>query len=481
MTLWIYLHFPYLQLDSLFTQHQTNLVIVDQRDHRIVQASQLALAQGVKIGMGLGSAAMLCDSLQVHPYDKKSEATQLNTIAQALYLITSDIALFPPNGILLRASNMLTLYHGLNPYWAAIQCQLKPFALRYQFSSGYSALAAMLLAKTGHNQISNDKESLLATVQSHDLCHTELSEKQITQLYRVGIRTVNNLITLPLPELARRFNLELVNYVGRLLGQLKHPIEFFHPPAHFQRHLELLYEIENTLWLEKPLMILLQQLESYLLTRSQVAYELTLTLHLRHDETATLGDSSDYNTDTTTRILLCQSAQGEWRASHWLSLYRLLLGNLTLDNAIQSLTLSIKRSGQLSDNSPDLFSGALGNLSELELISILQAKLGRSQVSGIIMTDDPRPEKSTLLYDAASSAPSRALKTARQRPSLLLPIPQALSGPIALKRGPERIVTGWWDDGQITRDYFIAQDEYGRWLWVFRDAQQQWFIHGQFS
>jgi protein ImuB len=481
MTLWIYLHFPHLQLDSLFTQHPVSLVIVDQQNHRIAQANQLALAQGVKLGMSLGSAAMLCDSLQVHPYDKNSEASQLNTIAQALYLITSDIALFPPNGILLRASNMLALYHGLNPYWAAIQCQLEPFTLRYQFSSGYSALAAMLLAKTGYNQISDDRVSLLTTVQSRDLCDTELSEKQINQLYRVGIRTVNNLVDIPLPELARRFNLELVNYVGRLLGQLKHPIEFFHPPAHFIRHLELLYEIENTLWLEKPLTILLQQLESYLQTRSQVAYELILTLHLRHDEAATLGDNRGHNAGTATRVLLCQSAQGEWRASHWLNLYQLLLGSLTLDSTIQSLTLSIKRAGQLSDNGPDLFSGALGDLSQLELISILQAKLGHSQVSGIIMTDDPRPEKSTLVYDATSPAPSLALKTARQRPSLLLPIPQALSDPIALKHGPERIVTGWWDDGQITRDYFIAQDEHGRWLWVFRDTQQQWFIHGQFS
>ena len=33
----------------------------------------------------------------------------------------------------------------------------------------------------------------------------------------------------------------------------------------------------------------------------------------------------------------------------------------------------------------------------------------------------------------------------------------------------------------MIRDYFIARTEQGRWLWVFRTPEQQWFIHGQFS
>lgn len=66
MLLWLYLHFPTLQLDTLFHNKDSNhdadvaVAIVDGRRHEVIQANQYALEQGVKLGMGLGSAAALC-------------------------------------------------------------------------------------------------------------------------------------------------------------------------------------------------------------------------------------------------------------------------------------------------------------------------------------------------------------------------------------------------------------------------------------
>ncbi|MHB8415885.1 MAG: Y-family DNA polymerase, partial [Acidiferrobacteraceae bacterium] len=51
-----------------------------------------------------------------------------------------------------------------------------------------------------------------------------------------------------------------------------------------------------------------------------------------------------------------------------------------------------------------------------------------------------------------------------------------------LGAGPERIESGWWDGGDIARDYFIARDRSGARLWVFNDLHNgQWFLQGIFA
>ena len=93
---------------------------------------------------------------------------------------------------------------------------------------------------------------------------------------------------------------------------------------------------------------------------------------------------------------------------------------------------------------------------------------------------------------------------ARDRPSVLLAQPEPAQviavipdGPPSRLRwrgreyhvcssfGPERICQEWWSgplDGQCelnARDYFKVQDSHGRWLWVYRQLEEnRWFVHG---
>lgn len=464
MTLWLYLHFPALQLNALFAEQEHPLVIVDGARFQVVQANDLAIEQGIQIGMGLGSASALCHDLQVHPYDEKQEQQTLTDIAQWLYMVTSDIALFAPQGILLKASDMLCLYGSLERYWQTLSQHLDALGFKYYFSTGFSPYSAILLAKSATQIISDDRDHLLEKVRNFPLMATELASKQVDALLRVGVNTLNDLLSLPMQELARRFDIDLVNYVGRLLGQFKHPIDFYHPPEKFHSYLELLYEIENIQWLEKPLNILLKRLELFLTLRNQVAYELALTLHQRDKQDSTITFTS---------------ASGDYTAQQWARLCQLTLESIKLDAPVQGLTLAITRCGELEATSRDIFNGPQGQQTELELIGLLQAKLGKQQVRKVMLSDDPRPEHATQLCDPSKPIPYKA-KTLRHRPSILLPEPQRLQEKVALIQGPERFVTGWWDGADITRDYFVARSQQGRWLWVFRNQDKQWFLHGQF-
>ena len=59
----------------------------------------------------------------------------------------------------------------------------------------------------------------------------------------------------------------------------------------------------------------------------------------------------------------------------------------------------------------------------------------------------------------------------------------SFGGALALAAGPERIEAGWWDGGDVRRDYFIAIDGAGRRLWIFRDPRPPggWFLQGMFA
>jgi protein ImuB len=53
------------------------------------------------------------------------------------------------------------------------------------------------------------------------------------------------------------------------------------------------------------------------------------------------------------------------------------------------------------------------------------------------------------------------LKLQRSRP--------VYGSPLKLIAGPERIEAGWWDDGPAARDYFIAENDLGQLLWIYRE------------
>lgn len=474
MLLWLYLHFPTLQLDTLFHNKDSNhdadvaVAIVDGRRHEVIQANQYALEQGVKLGMGLGSAAALCQDLQVHPYDPEMEANRLSDIAQWLYMITSDICLFPPNGLLIKVTNMLSLYDGIDNYWSTLYAHLSHLEVQTFYSTGQSPFSAMLMAKQGKNWIEPQLTHLKQAILSYPLTCTELPNKQVEKLQRVGIQTIDDLLVLPLPEVAKRFDIDLVNYVGRLTGQFKHPVEFYHPAEHFSQYLELLFDIENIDWLQTPLTRLFKQLEVFLKLRDKVAFELQLTLHQR--------DHGD-------KPVTFHSAQGDYLATKWQALSKLTLENIQLDGPVNGLTLSIVRSEETQVNEHDLFDGVKGSQTSLELISTLQAKLGLQAVTSLKLTDDPRPEFATqpMTPTANDKAEVNTYLLKKLRPSLLYPKPVLLEQRVSVILGPERIISGWWDGNDIKRDYYVARNEQGQWLWLFRTEDKQWFIHGLFS
>jgi len=475
MTLWLYLHFPVLQLDTLYLDKKDkSIIIVEAKRNAVIQFNNTASLHGITLGMGLGTAASLCCDLNVHPYQADIEKEKLLEIAHWLYMVTSDIAFFEPNGILLRVSNMLTLYDGLDNYWQTLKRHLAPLKLHFHYASAYSPLAAQLLAQSGFDQVINNEEKLLKAVQQYSLNKTTLPTKTIEKLSRIGVNNLKDLLSIPITEISKRFDISLVNYVGRLTGKFKHPISFYSPPVYFKRCLQLLFDIENAQWLIRPLTLLLNKLENFLTLADKVTHEIVITLHQR---------------DVDNVDLIINSAQGDNMASKWLELCALTLESVQISAPVHSITLCASRVVAKNIAEVDLFSGYQANTSPAELLSILQAKLGKQAIKGLTLTEDARPELSSqfcepLSCERLSSAINLSIEASfkeKLRPSLLLASPERLIDKVSVIQGPERIATGWWDGHPIVRDYFVARSKQGRWLWIFRDQKKEWFLHGAFS
>ncbi|MCY7295783.1 Y-family DNA polymerase [Alteromonas sp. a30] len=472
--LWLYLHFPSIQLDTLYSseaQRHQPIAILNTHKNQVCQRNRIAKERGITLGMGLANAAMLEPDLSVIPYQVKAEENKLQEIADTLYQVTSDIHLFKPNGLLLRIHNMLNLYGGLSAYWAALRLQLNATGIRYNYATGYAPLCARLLARRRHNVISDEKQHIQNLLHQSPIEATDLPPRNIAQLKRVGIHKVGELLQQPRKSLTKRFDIKFINYLGRLNGELQHPIEFYQPKEHFHRYLTLLFDVEHKEQLISPLRKLLDDLEHFLRFRELLTEQLIFTLHQR---------------DEPAQCFKVGSVSGDDKASSWLPLIELKLEKIQLSAPVFAIEVEAGNTQPKSAEINDLFSANVIGISYAQLISLLSARLGESALLHPQIVNDHRPEYASQYREALQPtleplSLQLAQEKARLRPSFLLKTPLPLQEKTQLIYGPERISTGWWDDNAITRDYFIARTPQGRFYWVYRTPSLSWFVHGIFS
>jgi protein ImuB len=134
-----------------------------------------------------------------------------------------------------------------------------------------------------------------------------------------------------------------------------------------------------------------------------------------------------------------------------------------------------------------------------QLVERLRARLGGEAVHGLCLVAEHRPEAAQKSGDLlVPGSPALAGQRSEEaggsptpRPVWLLAVPQPLEGgdppryegALEIEEGPERIESGWWDGGDVRRDYYVARNPAGVRLWIFRErrAAGGWFLHGVFG
>jgi len=188
------------------------------------------------------------------------------------------------------------------------------------------------------------------------------------------------------------------------------------------------------------------------------------------------------------------------------------LERIQLHGKVGNVKLAVTRSVRLDIEQSALFETSDRRNARRDLDSLLNRlsnRLGEEAVLSSRLCPDFQPERSVEYrpvmkkrteWDRRSDAENRSLAPLRQRPLRLFSRPHpatvlsvAPDGPpirlcwrdidqkIIRCEGPERIETGWWRPEACRRDYFRAEMENGRHLWLFHSHDEKsWFVHGEF-
>ncbi|MFT5543297.1 MAG: protein ImuB [Glaciecola sp.] len=464
-------------------------IIYHPKLNQILQLNNEAQKLGIKVGMGLASASILCSSLAVSEYKEAIALQALQELANQLYLVTSDIVIDEPCGLYLRAQNMLRLYGGLADYWQVICEVINKQGYDFYYASAFSVNAAKLIAKHQQKFINNDKALIHQQLQQCSLLLTDIDKKDIERLHRIGIKCIADLFEQPLSALASRVSKFSLQIMSELRGESAAKLRFYQPPKRYEHYLEVLYDIQLTARLLPVIRKCLDALEAYLLVRNGLALSLQITLYQREHEPI---------------IQVINSALPIYKSVLWLDIIALRFEHLALSSGVYGINLKCERIEQAGVSESDFFNEKSTQIAAMTLISRLKAKLGEPQVQLMQYCDDHRPERCTQLSAQAVNQSSnkganegfnKSLNKASNnslqnkpsipahfldRPGFLLKKPIQLNSKVSIIDGPERVVSGWWDNHMIQRDYFLAQSDQGQQMWIFRTRDDQWFIHGYF-
>lgn len=474
--LWLGIHLPWLAL-TVFERgngSETPLVVVSGRD--IVQANTPAIRGGVSAGMRLAGAQALLPSVRVCERDPDAEARLLERLAGWGLQYSSDISPQPPAELVLEIGGSLRYFGGLERLRGRIQHSLAELGHSARLGIAPTPTAAVLRARAGHEQPLMDAAELNEGLGELPIGVLSRSNRQHQSLAALGLSSIGDCLALPRDGLARRFGQSLLDELDRALGRIPDPRPRWQPPATYDDRLELPAEVSNSDHLIVGLKRLIHGLCAYL--RGGEAATQKVNLRLEHQHLS----------DTPFPIGLVTASRDP---DHLLALARERLERIQLPAPVIGLALSCRdiqsappAEQSLLDDDPAANAGD-GDA----LLDRLAARLGERCIRGLGTWADHRPERAWC-YQAPGSAadglatPPRPLWLFDEPIRLTCPegLPQ-WDGPLALQHGPERIESGWWDGGDVARDYYIAANPAGEQLWIYRDRRSRcdWFCHGLFG
>lgn len=485
------------------------LAVCDRQ--RVLQASQSAQALGIRPGMKRATSLALAPALAIVERDPAREREALQQIAcwtlqftpaVSLQPATDDVACGeggsehgrarppngPPQGLLLEVEPSLTLFGGRDALIVRLRTGLAQLGFSAQIGCAPTATGAWLLAGHRDGAFATNVAQLDARLSGLPVARLAAAGPHLATLESIGVRTIGDLARLPRAGLARRFGRGLLDELDRAFGQRPEPRSWFEAPPVFDARLELLADAESA--------------EALLFAGRRLITHLCGWLSARHAATRSFEFAAEHDGRPPT---LCEVrlAEASRDGERFAALLRETLAVTRLPAPVHTLRLHCEQISPLAAPDGDLFPVPASAREGLgRLIERLQARLGRDRIQRLLLACDHRPEAAYRAEtfegpaQAGPPAPAGFVAGALPRPLWLLGRPVPIvernnrpywNGPLILLAGPERIESGWWDGALVQRDYFVASEESGALLWIYRerlpqpDGRSGWFIQGRFG
>jgi protein ImuB len=466
--LWACVLLPHLALDGVLRQRPDDgplvLVAGSANARTLVAVNADARRAGLRVGQRLLAAQALLAHFEALPYDLAATERWHRFLAAVAYRYSSEVCLLP-HALVLEISRSMGLFGPWPRLEAMLRADFSALGFRQRIAVAPTAHAAWVLAGISDGQAVLTSAALRPALQHVSVRKSHLPDTAAEALPGMGIRTLGQLLCLPHDGLRRRFGAELLAVLDRLTGDLPAGLDAWRPPDTFDLRIELTHEVENLGALVFPLRRMTSDLAVYLAGRDGGVQRFVLQLeHRDHPHTEVVVGLLAPERDAG---MLFELARGR-------------LEQIRLPAPVLGMHLLARDLPPFVPAGRDLFDERPAHALPIEqLRERLRARLGDEAVYQLGSTTDPRPE---LAQTVAAGADATC--EPQPRPSWLFARPLPLRGaPPRILAGPERLETGWWDGGEVCRDYYVIETSLGQRAWAFCAPGEQsgWMLHGWFA
>ncbi|MGH8145557.1 MAG: Y-family DNA polymerase [Rhodanobacteraceae bacterium] len=471
--LWACVLLPSLALDGALRRcppfaQPFALVHGPAQQRRLFAVNDLAHAAGLHPGQRLAEAEAVCRDLLTEDHDPRRLERDLSLTAAWAYRYSSDVALDPPRAIVLEVGKSLRLFGPWPQLEVRLRKELTLLGFRHRIALAPTPHAARVLAGIRDGACVTDPDILQQALTRIPIARAGLPRDAIDTLPGMGIRTLGQLLSLPRAALQRRFGEGLPVALNVLLGHQPHGLARYQPPVRFDARIELPAEVSHTQGLLFPLRRMLADLAAFVAARDGGVQQFVIRF----------GHADKPCTDLTIRLLA-----PERDGAALFEVAKLRLESMRLAQPVLELGVHAAALPPLVPPGRDLFDARPANMLPWEsLRERLRARLGEDAVHGIATDPDPRPERASMRDSDGEGCNERVRLPSR--PTWLLARPIPLRGPPPrILAGPERFETGWWDGGDIRRDYYVVELPTGQRAWVFSPPGERgaFMLHGWFA
>ena len=490
--LWYGVHLPHLGLEIFERRHPSSpdehnrpTVLMDGKGVSLMNVP--ARDAGIAPGSTLATARSIFADLKHFNRDIDGEQRRLRLLAEAAYRYSPRVGIPAEDGLVLDAGPSLKLFGGAEALAAGLLALLRRLGHAARIAAARTPAASMVLARAGMSNVADIDRFDALRAAPLECAGAEIEARDIERLANMGIFQFGQLLDLPRDELGARFGVALPDYLARLAGDAPDPVRPIVPREKFSSSLHLIEPVPDKNALLFPMRRLVSELATWLSAKQLGVRSLTWRFE-------PLGGSVQDGCELTTKF-----ADPRLDAGGILAVSKLELEGAEVPDEVMSIRLAVSaaepvRAEQIGP--ADLFGAKPASEAlPMELVDLIAARLGRSALQGLALSDDHRPEFAWTPRSPNAKRGTPPEGSSQPRPLWLFepPRPIDISHFQALS-GPERIESGWWGE-TVARDYFIAVHRSGAQCWIYanrrhgetrrcEDGQGEhgaWFLHGYFA
>ena len=417
------------------------------------------------------------EALAVLNRSAEAEHRELVSLACWARRITPLVSLEPPQALVLEVGGSLKLWGGLDSIKEAFNKELGRRRLTAYLCAAPTALAALWLARGGHEDVLSAKQ-LTGRLGALPLRVTGWPQATRRLLKKMGMGTVGDCLRLPREGLVRRVGQRYLDDLDQSLGRQQDLRAAFCPDRRFSSVVEFQEEVaEPQVIADAGKELILRLAETLHRHQAQIASCRYGFHHLRRPPT----------------VVCINLVVPTYEAQKITDLFLSRLETLSLPAPVTALSLTTGKATPMTGLNSTLFPACpdIAPKTTLgELTARLRTRFSAEDIHGLGLAMDHRPEAAWSKVLGTGPAAAKYSPGHPQRPLWLLPAPVSVAAAdggwkhLRLESGPERVEAGWWEGLDTSRDYYVARGSQGKRLWVFRDRcsdRGDWYLHGIFG